>query len=183
MYAKFTGTVKNKKLIAYHHITSDNEFKEDCKVWLSFLDESEHSVTVCRPWMDILSHDQTATLLDFCTDASGARDRTGGMRCVFDNEWTSGMWSEKFMKWKKPSIKYLGLFALCVGMLIWSEKLRNFSRMIMHCDNQDLVNMVNNLTSGCKNCMKLLHILLLRCLNYNFRVFVQYITSKEYQVV
>ena len=39
--------------------------------------------------------------------------------------------------------------------------------------------MVNNLTSGCKNCMRLLRILVKMGLEENFGVFVRYIKSED----
>ena len=48
----------------------------------------------------------------------------------------------------------------------------------MFCDNQAVVNMVNNITSSCKHCMKLLRLLVLKGLIHNRRVFVRYVNTK-----
>ena len=78
----------------------------------------------------------------------------------------------------KPSIEYLELFALCAGVLAWCDTPRlNNTRIIIFCDNQAVVSMVNNTTSGCKNCMVLLRTLVLNNLKHNRRIFVSYVRS------
>ena len=79
----------------------------------------------------------------------------------------------------EPSIEFLELFALTAGILIWSDKLRNISQVIIFCDNQAVVSMVNNLTSGCQYCMKLLRVLVLVTLKKNFRVFVKFVATAD----
>ena len=49
----------------------------------------------------------------------------------------------------------------------------------MFCDNISIKNMVNNLTSGCRNCMYLIRMLTLNNLKFNRRVFVKYLQSKK----
>ena len=46
---------------------------------------------------------------------------------------------------------------------------------MVSCDNEAVVMMVNSTASKCKNCMVLLRLLVLRAMQYNFRVFVKYI--------
>ena len=66
MYAKFM-TVKGR-LKAHHHVTLDREFKEDCKVWKTFLDEEMENWISC-PFIDIDEY-QHAHKLKFYTDAT-----------------------------------------------------------------------------------------------------------------
>ena len=49
----------------------------------------------------------------------------------------------------------------------------------MHCDNQAVIQMVNNMTSFCKNCMFLIHLLVLNNLKFNRRVSAMYINTKS----
>ena len=84
------------------------------------------------------------------------------------------------MRDKKPSIEYLELVALCIGVITWgdSPKLRN-CRVIIFCDNQAVMHMVNKCTSKCKNCMVLIRRLVLDGLKINRRVFVKFVPSKK----
>ena len=151
MYAKIKA--KTEKLKSYHHIKLDQEFKSDCLTWLSFLQNEEGDriqKVMCRPWVD-LTVCKEAPELDFFTDASGGKE-TGGCGGVLQNEWFKATWNPSFMEEKNPSIAYLELFALVSAVIIWKAKLAN-SRFTMFCDNQAVVEMVNNLTSGCQNCI------------------------------
>ena len=89
MYSKFSGLVefegklstikyeqlgisdelakKQKVLEPHHHVNLDKEFREDCEVWLSFLESQDSSV--CRPFVDLSSSLQ-ADQLFFYTDSS-----------------------------------------------------------------------------------------------------------------
>ena len=174
MYAKFNKVSENLK--SYHHVKLDGEFKVDCMTWLSFLkgNDGEIHKTVCRPWVDLLEA-KDAHILDFYMDASGG-ETNGGMGGVFNNSWIMAQWNETFMKEKKPSIAFLELFALVASIMVWKNKLMN-TRFIMYCDNQSVVEMVNKLTSSCKNCMFLLRVLVKLGLTENFRVFVRFVPT------
>ena len=83
-----------------------------------------------------------------------------------------------YIKDCKPSIEYLELLVLCAGIFTWEHCLKNV-RIIVFCDNQAVVAMVNNLTSGYWNCMHLIHLLVLNGLRFNRRVFARYVASKS----
>ena len=69
MYNKFAGP-QFTKLKKYHHIKLDNEFKEDCMVWLQFLEDKDRNRVAQRPFVD-LNHTETARTLRFYSNASG----------------------------------------------------------------------------------------------------------------
>ena len=177
MYAKFKTTKEGKHLKGYHHVTLDAKFKADCQTWLEFLKNKAINTNVCCPWVDWDNLEDTTTVLDFYTDASGS-ETSGGMGCMFGSHWTLAGWSPQFLKVKKPSIKFLELFALVAGIRIWKRKLMN-SRVIIFCDNQATISMVNNFMSSCKNCMYLLRILVKTCLEQNFRIFPHFVKTTE----
>ena len=52
-------------------------------------------------------------------------------------------------------------------------------RIVVFCDNQAVVGMVNSLTSSCPNCLHLIRVLVLHGLRFNRRVFAKYVTSKN----
>ena len=130
---------------------------------------------LCRPFLDVHQF-ATSKQLNFFTDASGVM----GYGCFFDSRWALGQWNKTFLKTSQPSIKYLELFALCTGIFMWENinELRN-TRIVIFCDNQAVVNMVNNTSSSCRNCMVLLRMLVLNNLQFNRRVFVKYVKSAD----
>ena len=76
--------------------------------------------------------------LSFFTDAS--KMNSWGLAVIFDGEWSYGQWEQVFVRCHDPSIEYLELFALVVGVMIWSKKLKG-RNVIIHCVNQAMVEM------------------------------------------
>ena len=70
------------------------------------------------------------------------------------------------------------LFAVLVGVLNWLKLFKNM-KIILFCDNEAVVNMINNSSSKCKNCMVLIRMLVLEGLVCNTRVFARYVKSKD----
>ena len=190
MYAKYANVVDYRmsesstdsqhhieywKLKQYHHVRLDREFKADCKVWLEFLNNENLHRVISRPMIDTMAF-KSAEITNFTSDASAAK--LLGFGCVLDNNWCYGAWGQTFIEEDKPSIEFLELYALCIGILTWQELLQN-RRIIIFCDNTAVVQMVNNLTSSCQHSMYLLRILVLNGLLYNRRVYVRYIDTKS----
>ena len=190
MYAKYSKSVRcttwsgneksmqqtNYVLKQYHHIRLDQEFKSDCRVWLNFLDESPLSQVVSRPMIDILGQQCTSTQIAFYSDAS--RNKSLGFGCLFKERWIMKLWETAFFEQVNPSIEYLELYALTAGIFTWQENLSNI-RIVVFCDNTAVVNMINEMSSGCKNCMVLIRLLALNGLRYNRRVAAKYINTKR----
>ena len=174
MYAKIT--CKTAQLRQHHHINLDAEFRADCQMWLKFLSLSEFDHTVLyRPFVD-LSDYLVARDVGFFTDSSANPEL--GFGGVFRNKWFFGQWEKGFIKNKKPNIEYLELYAVCIGLFVWADAFLN-TRLLIHCDNQAVVAMINNTTSNCKHCMILIRSLVLKSMECNFRVFARYIRSSE----
>ena len=51
-------------------------------------------------------------------------------------------------------------------------------RIVLFCDNQAVVSMINNNTSSCKNCLVLIRMLVLHSMKLNTRVFARYVSSR-----
>ena len=154
MYKKLehkTVSREGKILKPHHHVTLDKEFKNDCLMWTIFLG---NQTAVNRPFVD-MDRSTSANDIGFFTDSS--KNENFGFGCYLGKlkQWTFGIWEPGFIKQKDPSIAYLELYALCVGIFCWQENLTN-GKLLLHCDNESIVHMVNNMTSGCKNCMYLL---------------------------
>ena len=178
MYAKYSQPrdKRGNPLKHFHHVKIDEEFKNDCLRWKMFLENSESRV-LTWPFIDFEGSDSfEATQLMFFTDASLNKDL--GFGCYFKPCWTFGRWPPGFVQDADPSIRYLELYALCVGIFTWQKRLNNM-RVVIFCDNESVVHMVNKGTSSCKNCMYLFRLLTLNNLLHNRRIFVKHVTSKN----
>ena len=173
MYAKFA--VQSVKLRKYHHVNLDQEFKSDCKVWEQFLDNHQ-DVTIARLFIDVFQPKETAVKLQMYSDASVNENL--GLGCIFNKSWLFMQWEPDFIKTHNPSIQFLELYALCIGVFTWANRLRN-RRFILFTDNISSRDMINGTTSGCKFCMTLIRKLTLKSLECNFRVFAEHVEGKK----
>ena len=177
MYNKLKLVDKQgNKLKQYHHVMLNHQFKEDCRNWKLLL-HNAHNSLISRPFIDI-DLVSNSEILDFYTDSSGNPDL--GFGCVFGTNYTWYQWESAFIKKYKPSIQYLELYALCIGLMTWRNhpKLNN-SRIIIFCDNQAVCDMWNDNASNCINCMHLIRILVLNNILTNRRVSVKYVESAK----
>ena len=168
MYVKYSY----RNLKQHYHVRVDSELKSDCLVWLEFLNDQ---ASLCRPFMDF-SKCLTADVLNFYTDTSGSAKH--GFGCVFDKEWTWGRWNSCFITSKRPSIEYLELFGVAVAIVLWADRLQN-RRVVIFCDNQSVVQMINDAVSSCRNCMVLIRIITLTSIKFNVRFFARYVESAD----
>ena len=149
---------KGHPLKNHHHVSLTKGFKKDCKIWLQFLEMAKDDVQLlCRPFLD-LNEIICAKQIKFYSDASLNAEL--GMGALLNNNWIVGKWGKNFINSQKPSIEFLELFALVAGILTWTNKLTN-CRIQVYCDNESVVHMINNCTSRCPQCMKLMRLLIL----------------------
>ena len=177
MYSKYMHLADNRsqtKLKPFHHINLDAKFRADWRIWEQFL-STKISTVINHLFMDwektLLADD-----LGFYTDAS--KNPLLGFGCICGTKWTYGQWESNYILKFNPNIEYLELLALCIGVFTWKTSLRN-THLLVHCDNQSVVEMVNSSSSRCKNCMQLLRFLTLNSLQYNTRVFAVHLSSKQ----
>ena len=176
MYSKLEKFQEGKHLKFYHHVNLDAEFLDDCRMWEFFLTEY-NAQTLCRPFLEIQG-DESADILEFFSDASASKKITSGFGCFFKGRWTFAFWEPNYISTYKPSIEYLELFALCMGVLTWGHLLKN-RRVIIFTDNQSVRDMVNSQSSSCKNCMVLIRILTLNSLYHNRKIFVRHVKGSK----
>ena len=140
MYAKFTKTVEEKNLRKYHHVTLDSEYKADCEMWAWFLREScESNFSIARPFVDF---DNILKAQEIYCYSDAAKQEGLGFGCILNSDWLAYTWEPGFITTYDPSIEFLELFAVCVGVFIWIEKLKN-TRFTLFCDNDSAVKMLN----------------------------------------
>ena len=86
---------KGNKMKQHYHVPLDTEFREDCKVWIRFLDSGKGVPTaVCRPFIDF-SIELSAETLDFYTDSSAHQNL--GFGGYFGKRWFAGVWNSQFI--------------------------------------------------------------------------------------
>ena len=155
----------------HHHIKITGEMKLDLRMWQKFL---AHPAVFCRPFADF-SNTIVAEQVNFYTDSSGNFDLGCGGIC--DKDWFFIGWEKQFMQTKRPSIEYLELYAVIVGVVLWIGKFANH-RICLFCNNQAVMAMINTKMSGCHNCMLLIRILVLQSLLHNVVVNACYVKSE-----
>ena len=162
---------KRKNMKKLHHIKVRAEMKLDLETWLQFLD---HPSIYSRNFMD-MDTSLSSEDIDFYTDASA--NPLLGCGGICEGNWFIQQWDENFIKRCKPSINYLELYAMTVAIYSWIHKFKN-RRVYIFCDNMSVVQMVNNTTSSCKNCMVLLRIIVLKALTHNVKINVKHVPGK-----
>ena len=146
--------------------------KGDFKMWLQFLN---HSAAYAWDFMDFRSLASTCEI-EMYSDAS--KLEVLGFGGICGTSWMFAPWPKHFITDCDPSIAFLELFALIATVINWIHHFQN-QRIILFCDNQSVVQMVNNTTSACPNCMYLIRKMVLKCLIENVRVYAKYIKSKD----
>ena len=144
--------------------------RADLTMWLTFL---EHPTAFSRPFLDFSSAIM-ADEIDMYSDASGKI----GMGALCQKDWMYVLWPKEFIQKYKPSIEYLELFGVVAGVLTWIHRFKN-RRVILFCDNESVVSMINLTTTSCKNCMVLVRILVLKGLLENVRIFAKHIEGAK----
>ena len=97
----------------HYHINVDTKLCADCRILMDFLRDDS---SLCRPFIDFLNM-LVADEIEFFTDASGSQKL--GFGCVFGNEWVADSWNSHFIARMKPSIEYLELFMVAIGIELW----------------------------------------------------------------
>ena len=147
------------------------EVKLDIEVWINFLSLPE---AYCRPFSEF--YPKSPYVTDFHTDASGNHELGAGGHC--GKEWFVLQWNPLFMKEHDPSIDYLELYAVTIGVTLWLERFRN-QHIIIFCDNLAVVHMLNNSSSSCGNCMLLIRLIVFKMLQCNTRITAAHVRSRD----
>ena len=161
----------NKLSKPNHHLYVRREMRLDLEMWLLFL---EDRTNVARPFFHF-DDSYTSETLFFYTDASSSKGCGG----VCQQDWYMMDWQDEIIEQEiKLSINYLELYALLVAVDCWIDRFAN-KRVMIFCDNQSVMHMVNNTTSSCINCMVLIRMLVLLLLKNNVHLTVRYVRSSK----
>ena len=146
----------------------------DLVMWDKFV---KHPSIFCHPFMDFTKK-WTAEEILFFTDTSKNFELGCGGYC--ENSWFQAQWLLEVRE-LDPSIQYLELYALTIGVLNWIHRFQN-RRIIIFSDNIGVVNVINNSSSKCKNCMVLVRVIVLHSLIHNVKIIARYIPSKSNEI-
>jgi hypothetical protein len=135
-----------------HHIRLTKESRLDIVAWLSFL-EGYNGVSIFIDPVWTISH--TVSLF---SDASGL-----GYAAVFRSRYLQGAWPPP---WRDYSIAIKELYPITLAVEIWGSSLAN-KRLMLHCDNQSVVNIINSQTSKCPLIMRLVRRLTVAAMSSN----------------
>ena len=171
LYRCLSGFMEIKKLLPHHHVKIPKDVMLDMEVWKLFLESSE---VYSRPFIDLDSYTH-AEELDWFTDSAKAVGK--GFGGHHNEEWFQGLWDEEFLKLKDLRIEFLELYAVAIGVLLWMKKYRN-QRIVLFCDNQSVVWMINKMSSKCPNCMTLIRLLTIESLMSNIRIYAKHVRTK-----
>ena len=164
---------KNPNMRKHHHVRVNQEIRGDLETWRIFL---YHDSALAPPFLDFSGKGcVNAKAVNMYSDASGNFFLCMGALC--GSSWISQQWQTDFCEKVKPSIEYLELFGVLTGVTLWIHRFRN-KRIILFCDNMSVVNMINNSSSTCKNCMVLFRLLVLKGLVENVRMFARHVKGR-----
>ena len=83
------------------------------------------------------------------------------------------------MKAAKPScINWRELFAVVTACRVWGIELST-KKVLLHCDNESVVNIINSGSSKCRDLMCLVRILHTICVQFNFELKLVHIAGVE----
>lgn len=174
LYGSFVGAATKP----HHHIKVNREMKLDLQMWKTFLLQDK---AVLRPFVDF---DSLTKFVEFPIFSDAAKSASlGYSTCFFSPDeqlifYCFEQWDKNFLLSCDPSVQFLELMALAVGVILFLPTMRD-QRVAIFCDNQVVIQMVNNGASSCPHCMILIRLITLATLTNNVRLQVRYIASED----
>ena len=138
---------------AWHKIRISPGAKADLRMWLVFLN-SYNGSSIFMNQNGVFDYE-----LQWFTDASGPGIGFGGF---FDGSWFQGKWPDEQFS-KSHSIAWLEFFPIIVAVVLWGHSLQG-KRIVLRCDNEAVVAIINKQSSKCPQIMRLLRFFVLQCL-------------------
>lgn len=168
----------NPNLKQHHHLRVTKEMRLDLGMWRQFLRQNE---AIMRPFVDFDTQ-KTYENVAFASDAAKSMDLGYSVYYIDPVEkvcfYCFEQWEHGLIEHANPSIQFLELYPLAIGVVLFSEKFTN-RRVKILCDNQAVVHMVNSTTSSCKYCMILIRLITLKAIEHNVCYQVEYVKSKD----
>ena len=144
---------------SYHHIKIKSGMRKDLSMWLKFLSDFNG--------ISMFNDSFWSFNTDIClhTDSSAATGH--GFGAMFGSQWTIGIWPQYWHDSGLTSdITILEFYPILVAVHVWGRQLAN-KKVLFKCDNQAVVNIINNQTSKSDRVMVLVRAFTLQCLKLN----------------
>ena len=155
-----------KKLTKPHfRMRVTKEMRADLNMWLSFF-ENHNGVSLFKDpvWY-------SKGKFHLYTDAAASQ----GLGIYLDGQWAQAKWGTHFEKeCTANNITFLEYFPILVAIHIFQDNLAN-KKVIFHCDNEAVVEILNSQTSRCPRVMDLVRPFVLKCLQLNTVIKAQHI--------
>ena len=148
-----------------HFIRLNNAARADLNLWFSFLGQYNGCT--------IITDDRfiSSNTLQLHTDAA----RSKGFACIFQEFWAWGAFSDSI---KQFHINILELYPITLAVYLFGSFWQN-KNILFICDNLSIVHCLNSQTSKDKTIMRMLRIIVLQSLKYNFCFASKHISSKS----
>ena len=125
----------------WQHIRLSLGAKYDLRMWAIFLRNfNGHAIIPERFWRDECD-------IQLFTDASGGI----GFGGYFHGRWFQGRWPGERSESRK-SIAWMEFFPIVVAVAVWGHELKG-KRVLLRCDNEAVVSIINKQTSRCPEIM------------------------------
>ncbi len=151
---------------AWFKISLSKGAKSDLNMWLVFL-KGFNGISIIP---DQMWHGEDD--LQLYTDAC----KSIGFGGFFNGSWFQGKWPAHMAA--NRSIAWMEFFPIVIAIVLWGHKLRG-KRIILRCDNQSVVGIINKQTSRCPTIMSLVRFFVLRCLKDNIAFTAKHVAGKN----
>ena len=156
------------KIERHHYVKLNAESRADLETWSCFLSQY-NGKTILTDHKFVSSNS-----LQLFTDSAQSK----GFACIFQQYWAWGAFSDRV---KKLHINILELYPIALAVYLFGHNWRD-RNVLFICDNHSIVFCLNKQTSKDKTIMKLLRIIVLESLKYNFCFAAKHISSKQNSV-
>ena len=148
-------------------ILLDEEAKEDLHIWLKFLAQyNGKSLILDKKWI-------LPSTLKIYTDASGI-----GYGGYCNTQWFAGLWPKN---WYNVNIHVKEIFPIFILISMFEDYFKN-KKLLLFCDNQAVVEIVNKMTSKDKHTMKFVRQIAFITMKNNFHFRIVHIKSSVNEI-
>ena len=153
---RLIGSIKNLTKPHFRmRVTQD--MKADMAMWLEFL-ENHNGVSLFKDAQWFSNAD-----LELFTDSAASI----GLGIYLNGKWAQAKWGNNFtQECSNNNITFLEYFPILVSLHIFRQEMSN-KKVIFHCDNAAVVEIINSQTSKCPRVMDLVRPFVLKCLQLN----------------
>lgn len=155
------------KVKPHFHIRLGKEARLDLAAWSIFLENfNGSSLLINDQWL-------SSEKLELFTDASGL-----GFAGLLESQWFQGHWP---LSWQNFNIAVKELFPIVLALYLWPHVLKD-RRLLVLCDNEAVVHVINNQTSKDKQLMSLIRKLTVALMKNNLILRAKHVPGKQNRI-